>query len=214
MRKGKKKKIKVGLDFDGVVAYNPLRIFRAPLAYFKKNVVGIKKLKFWYPKQRWQQFFWIVLHESSIFPAKGADLLKKMVKEGSIEAHLVTARYSFLDTQLDKWLKKHGLKKYFKTINVNIKDEQPHLFKERMIKKLKVEYFIEDNWDIVNYIDKKLKIKTISKKTKICWIYNILDRGRVYKYKFPYLNEALRGIIVNAGHKKFNKSPKRRKLNK
>lgn len=181
------KKIKVGLDFDGVVAYNPFRVIRTFVSFFKHNILGIKKLSFWYPRARWQQLFWIIVHESSVFPARGTKLLEKLVKEGKIEAHLVTARYSFLDDHLYNWLKKYRITHLFKTVTLNKKDEQPHLFKEKMIKDKKLDFFIEDNWDIVKYLDSKQKVK-------VYWIYNVLDRGQKHPHKFPYLEKALEEI--------------------
>lgn len=189
-----KRVLKIGLDFDGVVAYNPFRIVRAPVTFFKRNILGIRKLQFWYPKARWQQLFWIMLHESSVFPAKGTELLKQLVKEKRIEAHLITARYSFLDDHLYNWLEKHKLERLFKTINLNRDDEQPHLFKEKIILKYKLDYYIEDNWDIVKYLS-QLRTKNQELRTKIYWIYNILDRFMEYPHKYPYLEKALEEII-------------------
>lgn len=182
-----KRKIRVGFDFDGVVAYNPFRVARPLVAYIKRNVFGVKKLKFWYPQKHWQQIFWIVLHESSIFPAKGVDLIKSLVKDDLIEAHLITARYSFLDDHLFKWLEKHKLRRYFKTVNLNTYDEQPHLFKEKLIEKYKLDYFIEDNLDIVKHLVQK-------NKKNIYWIYNLFDRSYRYPHKFSYLEKALKEV--------------------
>lgn len=182
------RKIRVGLDFDGVVAYNPFRLIRSFISFFKHNIFGIKKLSFWYPKKHWQQIFWIIVHESSVFPARGTKLLEQLVKEGRIEAHLVTARYSFLDDHLNNWLKKYKLTHLFTTITLNKKDEQPHIFKEKMIEKHKLDFFIEDNWDIVKYLHGK-------SQTKIFWIYNVLDRGQKHPHKFPYLQKALEEIV-------------------
>ncbi len=183
-----RKFIKVGLDFDGVVAYNPFRIIRSLVSFLKKDVLGKRQLKFWYPKYKWQQIFWIIAHESSVFPAKGADLLEKLVKGGQIEAHLITARYSFLDDHLFNWLKKYKLTHLFKTTTLNKHNEQPHIFKEKIIKKLDLDFFVEDNLDIVKYLHGQ-------SKTKIYWIYNILDHFQEYPYKFPYLEKALEEII-------------------
>lgn len=191
------KKIRVGFDFDGVVAYNPFRVVRAIISFIKKDLLGIKKINFWYPKHRWQQIFWIILHESSIFPAIGVDLLKTLVAEEKIEAHLVTARYSFLDDHLTNWLKKYKLTYLFKTITLNKKDEQPHIFKAKMIKKQKLDFFIEDNLDIVRYLSQKPPTTHHSPSTKIYWIYNILDRFVEYPHKFPYLEKALEHLIKN-----------------
>ncbi|MCL4339378.1 hypothetical protein M1271_06865 [Patescibacteria group bacterium] len=188
---GKKiKKIKIGLDFDGVVAYNPFRVVRAPWAFFKNRFLGYKKLVFFYPRNTWQQVFWRILHDSSIFPSKGVNLLRQLVKEGKFEAHLISGRYSFLDDQLNSWLKKNKLEGIFTTININRKDEQPHLFKKSMIAKRKLDFFIEDNWDIVEFLH-----NVHGEKTKIYWIYNLLDRHRVHKNKFPYLEMALVDIV-------------------
>lgn len=182
-----KRKIIVGLDFDGVVAYNPFRIIRPVVAFVKSRFFGVTKLNFFYPKRRWQQILWIIAHESSVFPAFGTKLLKKLVNEEKIEVHLITARYSFLDNHLNRWLKRNKLNNIFKTINLNKNNEQPHLFKEKFIRKYKLDYFVEDNLDIVKYLNKKYK-------TKIFWIYNIFDRHVDYKYKYPYLKKALQDI--------------------
>jgi hypothetical protein len=53
-----------------------------------------------------------------------------------------------------------------------------------MIKKLNLDIFVEDNWDIVKYL------KNI-KKTKIFWIYNLLDKKIKYQYKFKSLKEVV-----------------------
>lgn len=192
-----RKIIRVGFDFDGVVAYNPLRIFRTLISSTKRNIMGIRKLNFIYPQGPLQRFVWTLLHESSVFPAKGVDLLKESVSNGLIEAHIVTGRYSFLDNQLYTWLNRYKLKQYFRTVNLNLKDEQPHLFKERIIDKYRLEYFIEDNLDIVEYLDSRGKRKGESGKGKILWIYNLLDRNHPYRYKYPYLEKALEAIVMN-----------------
>jgi len=189
------RKIKVGLDFDGVVAYNPFRIIRPIVAFVKSKIFGANKLVFWYPKARWQQIYWAILHESSIFPAKGIDLLKDLVDKGYIEAHLVTARYSFLDNHLYRWIDRYKLRKYFKTINLNKNDEQPHIFKEKMIEKYELDFFIEDNLDIVRYLSHKARLRQgFGGQAKIYWIYNILDHFINYPHKFPYLGKALEEI--------------------
>jgi hypothetical protein len=206
----KKKVIRIGFDFDGVVAYNPFRVIRVIVSFAKSKIFGVKKLKFWYPTYCWQKWYWIVVHESSAYPAKGTDLLKKKVNAGEIEAHLITGRYSFLDHSLNRWLRRFKLNKVFKCINLNSDDEQPHVFKERRIKELKLDYYIEDNWDIVHYLDQKSKIpptprlrrasKDQKSGTKIFWIYNILDRGVEYPYKFPYLEKAIHEINKISKH--------------
>lgn len=185
----KSKKITVGVDFDGVLAYNPFRVIRAPVTYVKRNIFKNKKTQFYIPKTDVEKLVWAILHESSIFPAKGVGLLKERVQQGEIEAHLVSARYSFLQKNLYHWLNKHHLMDIFKTITINTNDEQPHLYKARVIEEKGFDYFIEDNFDIVEHVARKRL------PTKTLWIYNILDQHFDYPHKFPYLESAVKSIV-------------------
>ena len=51
-----------------------------------------------------------------------------------------------------------------------------------MINKLKLDIYVEDNWDIIE----KLNHHT---KAKIFWITNIVDRKIPYQFKFSSLKE-------------------------
>jgi uncharacterized HAD superfamily protein len=183
----RRKLLRIGVDFDGVVAYNPFRIIRAPIAYLKQNILGNKKLRFFVPKNWWQRMMWTVVHESSILPANGVGLLKEMAINNPIELYLITARFDCLKENTYRWIDRYGLRKTFKEVLINEKYEQPHEFKERIIKERKLDYYIEDNWDIVSYVNRK-------STARIFWIYNVLDSGRNYQFKFPYLNKALEKI--------------------
>ncbi|NCO88386.1 hypothetical protein GW881_00520, partial [Candidatus Roizmanbacteria bacterium] len=78
----------------------------------------------------------------------------------------------------------------------NSKNEQPHIFKEKMIKKLNLDIYVEDNWDIVNYLEKK-NFEDGNKQRKIVWIYNFFDRQIKYKDRFPILRSAIKMIRTN-----------------
>ena len=183
------KKIIVGLDFDGVVAYNPARLARLPIAVIKRYILGIDKVSFFVPKTPLQRSLWALAHESSMFPARGAAMLRKMTREHVIEAHLVTSRFAFLEPNLHRFLTRWNLLDCFTSITLNTREEQAHTYKERIIREKKFDYYVEDNWDIVSHLQRK------HLKTEIHWIYNILDRGRRYPRKHPYLEQALAAII-------------------
>lgn len=190
----KKKVLKVGFDLDGVILYNPIRVARPIIAFFKSIFFNHKKpLFFYYPKTKIEKLFWKILHLSSLFPAPGVNEIKKLVKEKKIKAYLITGRYSFLENDFQQWIKKLKLKNFFEGIYFNKNDLQPHLFKEKMIKKLNLDIYIEDNWDIVNYLQKTLA-NSNSKKTKIFWVYNLLDIRKKYQYKFSSLKTAFKKI--------------------
>jgi len=184
-----KKPIVAGFDFDGVIAYNPARLARKPIAFFKRNVLGMRRVRFFVPKTPIEKAFWSLAHETSMFPSMGSSQLKHLVREGKVEAHLLTSRFGFLEPNLLRFLRFWGLADVFTTITLNHHEEQPHEFKARMVKKNKFAYFVEDNWDIVSHL-RKQKLKT-----EVHWIYNLFDRTKEYPYKYPYLAKSLERIV-------------------
>lgn len=189
MKINKSRTIRIGFDLDGVLLYNPARIIR-PVVYLVKKLLFQKNVgTFWVPQKPWEQYIWLLFHKSSIFPAPGIPHIKTLVKQNRIKAYLITGRYNFLKKDLEQWIKNMNLTPFFESIHYNAKNEQPHLFKERTIKKLKLDYFVEDNWDIVEYLNSQKK-----NNATILWIYNIFDRGIDYKNKFPHLKKAIESI--------------------
>jgi len=183
------KPIRVGFDFDGVIAYNPARLARLPVSFVKRYVLGVRTDRFFVPKNSAERALWALAHESSMFPSYGITRLRHFVRSGRIEAHVVTSRFGFLEPNLRRFLAFWDLSDVFSSVTINYKEEQPHEFKARMIRAKKFSYFVEDNWDIVSYLaTKKLP-------TEIHWIYNLIDRTKSYQYKYPYLAKSLERIV-------------------
>lgn len=180
----KKRPLRVGFDLDGVILYNPARVFR-PAIYILKKVFLKKRLGFfYYPRSKIEKSLWWLFHKSSIFIASGFDEIIKLARKGKIQAYIITGRYSFLKKDLDQWLEKMNINSHFKGVFYNKKDEQPHVFKEKIIKKLKLDIFVEDNFDITNYLAKKTP-------AKVLWIYNIFDKKISYPDKFSTLKQVV-----------------------
>jgi len=187
----KKQPLRIGFDLDGVLLYNPARIIRPIVVFIKKLLLHKKSLEFYYPHSPFSQWIWKQFHKSSIFIAPGVNDVKKLVKQNKIQAYLITARYSFLGPELMRWIKKNQFDSVFTGIYYNEENEQPHLFKEKMITKCNLDIYIEDNWDIVSYLSSCKKLKCT-----VYWIYNIFDKGISYVNKYPYLLRAIQ-IIKN-----------------
>lgn len=182
------KKIRIGLDLDGVILYNPARIMR-PIIKLVKSIFFKKRLStFYIPKSDFEKKMWYIFHKSSIFVAPGMDLVKKHAKNKNIEFYVITGRFDYLKEDLYKWIDKIHGRKFLKGIFHNKDDEQPHIFKERMLKKLKLDYFVEDNLNIVDHLHRNTK-------TRIFWIYNIFDKRVKYQYKHPTLKSAILAIF-------------------
>jgi hypothetical protein len=179
-------KLKVGFDLDGVLLYNPARIFR-PITVTIKQFLPKKKTEkvhFYYPKSPFEQLIWRIIHWSSMFPAPGIADIEKLVKEDKIDAYVITSRYDSLKDDFAYWMKRLNAKVIFKDTFHNSNNKQPHHFKEEMINKLGLDYFVEDNWDIVQHINKLTKTKGI-------WITNIFDNHINYDLKYLSLKDAV-----------------------
>lgn len=178
------KPLKVGFDLDGVLLYNPTRIARPIIVLFKHVFIKNREKKFTIPKSKLAKFIWKLAHYSSFMTAGGLDEIERLVRAGKIEAHIITARFDFLEHDFQRKLRALNRNGIFTSAHFNTKNEQPHLFKERKIQELGLDAFIEDNYDIVSYLSKK-------HATKVLWIYNILDRNINHPYKFPDLKHAV-----------------------
>ncbi len=181
--------LRIGFDLDGVILYNPARTLRPLVALFKRLILKKTKTEFYSPSRSITRLFWNFIHKSSIAPATGIDEIKKLVKEKKIEAFIVSARYNFLKVDFEKWLKEIGGKTYFKQSFYNKTNEQPHVYKAKIIRRLKLDIYIEDNWDIVKHLQNEL-----NSATRVYWISNILDAGIDYPHKFFNLKDAMHTI--------------------
>ena len=183
-----KKILRVGFDLDGVILYNPVRIFRPIMSLIKPLLLGKKSRRFYFPQTGFEKFVWRILHKTSFIPASGLKDLKKMATEKKIEPYIITARYDFLKDDFHGWIKKIQGESFLAGYCYNKANEQPHIFKEKTIKNLKLDIFVEDNWGITQYLSSH------SDGTKIFWIDNIFDRHINYPYKFSNLKKLIKKL--------------------
>ncbi len=187
------KTLKVGFDLDGVILYNPVRIFRPFARNFLKPVkVAVfhqEKSLFYVPKSNLEKLLWRMIHWTSFKTNNGIEDLRKLAKNRKIKFYLITSRYDFLAEDYFQWLKKIDAKKIFIQCFYNKKNLQPNEFKEMMIKKLGLDIYVEDNFDIIE----KLNHHT---KAKILWLSNIMDKNIPYQFKFFSLKEVCRFLLT------------------
>ena len=188
------KPLKVGFDLDGVILYNPVRVLRPLSAVLSKLIFKKKTTSFFIPQTPLAKFAWYLLHKSSFIPARGLNDLKKLVQEGKVEAHLITGRYASLSKDFESWMKAINSNHIFASQSHNIKNEQPHIFKQNMIKKLGLDIFVEDNWDIVRELKATSSKLQALRNTRIFWITNLLDRHIPHEHKFHNLRGAIQKI--------------------
>ncbi len=182
-------KIKIGFDMDGVILYNPSRIFRSLISRSKKaHLFPRKELEFYHPTSNLEKFLWLMVHKSSFKLADGFGDLEKLALTGDLELYVVSARFACLQSDTKKWQKIINRKNIFKEIYFNDHDEQPHMFKKRMIEKLQLDYFVEDNWDVASYLAKN------QKKVQVWWLSNFFDQAINYPHKLFFFKDVVSKI--------------------
>lgn len=147
-----KKNTRIGFDFDKVlVNYPPLVPDQFINWVYKKRS---KTLRYRFPGSLEQKIRILSHYPLFRHPMEENVAAVKKISLKKIPVFLISGRFGFLDKRTEDWLKKHSLKKYFRDIQFNFQNEQPHIFKDRMIKQLRITHFVDDDLDLLMYLAK------------------------------------------------------------
>lgn len=95
---------------------------------------------------------------------KNIEIVRKMINNKKNNYYLISSRFGFLQQQTNIIVAKYKLKEMFQTLYFNFDNQQPHLFKDTMIKKLKIEKYIDDDLPLLEYLAQK------NPKTVFYWL--------------------------------------------
>jgi hypothetical protein len=161
----------IGFDFDKVlinyppiIPYKLIDFFYKGRLVFEKNTKG-KNLTYRFPGS-FEQKIRVISHYPILRRpiSKNIDALKQISKNKKNNTYLISSRYKFLEKKTSSLVKKAKLQNYFNGIYFNYKNMQPHLFKENIIRKLKIDIYIDDDLDLALYLAKR------NPKLTIYWI--------------------------------------------
>ena len=155
--KYKKRIVRIGFDLDGVIIGKPPFIPQIALEALVREHKN-RNLSYRFPESEFERKVRIASHYPLLRPPirKNIKIIKELNKSNNYTLFVVSSRYSFLEERTMEWFKFYKLRKFFKEIHINLKDEQPHLYKEKMINKLKLNVFIDDDLPLLNYLRKRL----------------------------------------------------------
>lgn len=153
-----RKTIKIGFDLDGVIIGKPPFIPKFALEMLVRDH-GNKKLSYRFPASKFERMVRVASHHPLLRPPikKNIRIIRELNKSKEYTLFVVSSRYSFLDKRTHEWFKFYKLRDFFEEIYINLEDEQPHVFKEKMIKKLKLKVFIDDDLPLLHHLGKKLR---------------------------------------------------------
>lgn len=78
--------------------------------------------------------------------------------------YLISSRYKFLEGVTEKLVQKHKLNTIFEKLYFNYDNKQPHIFKNEILKKLKLDIYIDDDLSLLQFVAKD------NPKTKFYWL--------------------------------------------
>jgi len=141
----------IGLDLDGIIIDRPPGIPKSVIEYLYKDH-SKQDLNYRFPSL-WEQKIRRLSHLPGVRPPiwKNLKILKNL-KQKKYQLFVISGRFSFLEDLTFAWLNKYQTRECFQEIYLNKNNLQPHLFKEKMLKKIKVNLFIDDDFDTVVYL--------------------------------------------------------------
>src|SRR5579871_1502149 len=160
-----------GFDLDKVfVDYPPFMSSKIIDSLYKKRSNG--SLLYRIPS-RPEQLLRILSHFSPLRPpiTRNIDFLKQLTKNTTHKYYLISSRFSFLEKTTDRLMKKQGFKKLFHSMVFNFEDLQPHIFKDRAIKKFHIDRYVDDDLDLLQYLAKH------NPQTVFYWLNGDVDKN-------------------------------------
>ncbi len=156
----------IGFDLDGIFVSLPpiLPTWVIERLYREKNQ---KKLHYRMPGEI-EKRIRILSHVSILRPPLTKNILfaKNLSRNEKYTFFLVSSRFGFLKEQTEKIVKNYGIDSIFDKIYFNYDNEQPHIFKNRVIKKMKISLFVDDDIYLLRFLAKE------NPQTKFFWLNN------------------------------------------
>jgi len=142
----------IGFDLDQIFIQYPAYISSKIVdrLYKQKTQEG---LSYRIPS-RAEQLFRLATHTQTFRkPMKENLLFLAELKRNQRDSYyLITGRFDFLKKRTEAFIKKHNFDTIFDGMYFNYKNEQPHLFKDSIIKKLHLDRYVDDDFDLLNYL--------------------------------------------------------------
>lgn len=156
--------MRIGFDLDKIfVDYPPLIPEGLVDRLYRKKANG--ELLYRMPSKP-EQFIRQLSHASYFRPPlrKNITFLKSLPKN-KYHLYLISSRFGFLQKQTVNLMKSLGLDQIFDAMYFNFDNQQPHLFKNKVLKQLHLDIYVDDDIHLLKYVAKD------NKKTAFFWLH-------------------------------------------
>lgn len=154
----------IGFDFDKIfIEYPPFVPDKLIDFLYKEKSNGF--LKYRIPLKP-EQFFRLLTHYPFLRKPikKNLAYVKNLKKQNNTKYYLISSRFGFLKKRTEQIIRKNNLNLIFDDMFFNFENRQPHIFKKRVVEKLKLDSYIDDDLPLLLFLAKK------NSKTKFYWL--------------------------------------------
>lgn len=154
----------LGFDFDKVfINYPPLVPHVLIDRLYKKKANGT--LLYRIPSKP-EQILRIATHHPILRKPimENMQYIRSIAGNKDHKYYVISSRFGFLKRRTEDLIKRHELDSLFHGLFFNYSNEQPHIFKDRMIKKLHIHRYIDDDLRLLEYL------LTKNKSTVFFWL--------------------------------------------
>ena len=153
----------IGFDLDKIfVDYPPLIPDRVIDRLYKKKTKG--QLVYRIPSKS-EQILRKLSHLPFLRPkiTKNVSFLENIDRTAN-KLYLISSRFKFLQSETEKLMKSLRFDKIFSGMFFNFENKQPHEFKNEVIKKLKLQIYVDDDFPLLKHVAKQ------NKATQFYWL--------------------------------------------
>lgn len=153
----------IGFDFDKIfIDYPPLLPATLFDKLYKKKDNGILLYRIpGYPEQLLRKALHLPFMRP---PIKENIAFLKSISKKKNKLYLISSRYKFLEKETNRLIQKHQLDKVFDGMYFNYENKQPHLFKDVVLRTLKLDIYVDDDLSLLKHAAKG------NPKTKFFWL--------------------------------------------
>lgn len=155
----------IGFDLDKIFIDTPPFIPKSIIErLYKKRDNGTLLYRIPGPGE---QIIRSISHLSFLRPPMKENLdFLRIFSKNKNQLYLISSRFKFLEDKTKRIIEKYHFAKIFDEMYFNFANEQPHIFKNRIIKKLKLDYYIDDDRSLLKYVAKN------NPRIKFFWLTN------------------------------------------
>ena len=154
----------IGFDLDKIfINYPPFVPAKLIDRLYKKKSNGV--LMYRLPSKP-EQLIRAITHYSLLRPpiVNNIQFIETIAKIQKHKYYLISSRFSFLKERTEAIIKKYKFDKVFDEMFFNFRDQQPHIFKDEVIKKMKVDRYVDDDLPLLEFTAKN------NHNTKFFWL--------------------------------------------